>query len=282
MGRPHTWVDGAVTDRVPADDRGLNYADGAFETLACKEGSIQCLSLHHRRLADAFEGLSFSDPVALATDTFEQAAALLAGVDHTGIARLTVTRGSGPRGYAPSAAAKPRCILVAHEVSDQTSTPLQCGIARTRWAAQPQLAGLKLLARTEQVLAASEALASGWDDAVMLDANDRVISGSRGNIFLIKNGFVVTPCLNHCGIAGTRRQLMLEHILPSCGFEAAVREIDLDEFRQADAVFMTNTVVGLRPVGSIADKVFASASAAQAVEDLQRALAEHLRSCFGA
>ena len=282
MGRPHTWVDGAVTDRVPADDRGLNYADGAFETLACKEGSIQCLSLHHRRLANAFEGLSFSDPVALATDTFEQAAALLAGVDHTGIARLTVTRGSGPRGYAPSAVAKPRCILVAHEVSDQISTPLQCGIARTRWAAQPQLAGLKLLARTEQVLAASEALASGWDDAVMLDANDRIISGSRGNIFLMKDGLVVTPCLNHCGISGTRRQLMLEHILPSCGFEAAVREIDLDEFRQADAVFMTNTVVGLRPVGSIADKVFANASAAQAVEDLQRALAEHLRSCFGA
>ena len=281
MGRPHTWVDGAVTDRVPADDRGLNYADGAFETLACKEGSIQCLSLHHRRLANAFEGLSFSDPVALATDTFEQAAALLAGVDHTGIARLTVTRGSGPRGYAPSATAKPRCF-VAHGFSDQTSTPLRCGIARTRWAAQPQLAGLKLLARTEQVLAASEALASGWDDAVMLDANDRVISGSRGNIFLIKNGFVVTPCLNLCGIAGTRRQLMLEHILPSCGFETVVREIDLDEFRRADAVFMTNTVVGLRSVVSIADAVFTSASAAQAVEDLQRALAEHLRSCFGA
>ena len=282
MGRPHIWVDGAVTDMVPADDRGLNYADGAFETLACEEGSIQCLSLHHRRLADAFEGLSFSDPVALATDTFEQAAALLAGVDHTGIARLTVTRGSGPRGYAPTAAAKPRCILVAHEVSDQTSTPLRCGIARTRWAAQPQLAGLKLLARTEQVLAASEASASGWDDAVMLDANDRVISGSRGNIFLMKDGLAVTPHLNHCGIAGTRRQLMLEHILPACGFETAIREIDLDELYQADAVFMTNTVVGLRPVASIADTAFSNAIALQAVEDLQRGLGEHLRSCFGA
>ena len=266
MGRPHTWVDGAVTDRVPADDRGLNYADGAFETLACEEGSIQCLSLHHRRLADAFEVLAFSDPVALATDTFEQAKALLAGVNHTGIARLTVTRGSGPRGYAPSAAAKPRCILVAHEVSDQTSTPLRCGIARTRWAAQPQLAGLKLLARTEQVLAASEASASGWDDAVMLDANDRVISGARGNIFLIKDGLAVTPCLNHCGIAGTRRQLMLKHILPACGFETAIREIDLDELHQADAVFMTNTLVGLRPVSSIADTAFSNAIALQAVE----------------
>ena len=281
MGRPHTWVDGAVTDMVPADDRGLNYADGAFETLACEGGAIQCMSLHHRRLAAAFEMLSFCDPVALATDTFEQAQELLSEVDHTGIARLTVTRGSGPRGYAPSVAAKPRSILVAHEVSAQKLTPLRCGIARTRWATQPQLAGLKLLARTEQVLAAGEVSASGWHDAIMLDANDRVISGSRGNIFLIKDGLAVTPCLDRCGIAGTRRQILLEHILPASGFETVIREIDLEELFQADAVFMTNTVVGLRPVGSIADTSFANASAVQAVEYLQRALAEHLTQCFG-
>ena len=34
-----TWVDGVAADTVPADDRGLNYADGAFETLSCHEGA---------------------------------------------------------------------------------------------------------------------------------------------------------------------------------------------------------------------------------------------------
>ena len=36
-----TWVDGVAADTVPADDRGLNYADGAFETLSCYEGRIE-------------------------------------------------------------------------------------------------------------------------------------------------------------------------------------------------------------------------------------------------
>ena len=56
------------------------------------------------------------------------------------------------------------------------------------WAHQPQLAGLKLLARTEQVLAAQEAAAQQWDDALMLDAQDHVISSTRGNIFAFFGG----------------------------------------------------------------------------------------------
>lgn len=276
MERPHTWVDGAVTDFIPADDRGLNYADGAFETLACQDGAIQCLSLHQNRLAAAFQVLSFRDPVALAADILEQSQHLLSTTNHTGIARLTVTRGSGPRGYTPTAAATPRTILVAHAVGAQESIPLKCGVAQTRWASQPQLAGLKLLARTEQVLAAGEVAENGWQDAVMLDADDLVISGTRGNIFYIKDHTVVTPCLRQCGIAGTRRQVLIEHILPSCGFKTVIREVNLEELCQADAVFMSNTLMGVRSVESIAETSFVAAPAMQKVEHIQLALAEHL------
>ena len=48
-----TWVDGVAADTVPADDRGLNYADGAFETLSCHEGRIQHEDLHRSRLTRA-------------------------------------------------------------------------------------------------------------------------------------------------------------------------------------------------------------------------------------
>ena len=36
----HTWIDGIPADAVPVDDRGLNYADGVFETLLCRQGKI--------------------------------------------------------------------------------------------------------------------------------------------------------------------------------------------------------------------------------------------------
>ena len=80
---------------------------------------------------------------------------------------------------------------------------------------QPQLAGLKLLARTEQVLAAGEAATGGWDDMLMLDSDDHVISSSRANLFLLCGEKVATPCLDRCGIAGTRRELLLTELLPA-------------------------------------------------------------------
>jgi 4-amino-4-deoxychorismate lyase len=81
---------------------------------------------------------------------------------HTGVARLTVTRGSGPRGYAPPEPPQLRSILARLSAArGRRTSELRCGVATTRWATQPQLAGLKLLARTEQVLAAGEA-AADW------------------------------------------------------------------------------------------------------------------------
>ena len=100
---PHTWVDGAAADAVPADDRGLNYADGAFETLYCDAGVLSCPDLHEARLASALECLGFHDPQTLASQCFDEMKQLLAEVAHTGVVRCTVTRGSGPRGYAPAA-----------------------------------------------------------------------------------------------------------------------------------------------------------------------------------
>ena len=130
---------------------------------------------------------------------------------------------------------------------------VRCGRAETRWADQPQLAGLKLLARTEQVLAAGEAATAGWDDAIMLDARGQVISSSRGNIFIITAGKILTPDLARCGIAGTRRQLLIDRILPGLGSEAEICSLSWDQLMTADAVVITNAVMGIAEVVAIGD-----------------------------
>ena len=209
-----TWVDGVAADTVPADDRGLNYADGAFETLSCHEGRIELKDLHQNRLTRALIALHIRDAAEQSAHLFADAGRCIEAARHTGIARLTVTRGSGPRGYAPPESPQLRSILRAYPGPVSSYSELRCGIAATRWAAQPQLAGLKLLARTEQVLAAAEAASDGWDDMVMLDSDDHVISSSRGNLFMLFGEKIVTPCLDVCGIAGTRRELLTK-ILPT-------------------------------------------------------------------
>ena len=55
----HTWIDGIPADAVPVDDRGLNYADGVFETLLCRQGKILGAQLHEARLARGLSRLAF-------------------------------------------------------------------------------------------------------------------------------------------------------------------------------------------------------------------------------
>ena len=117
----HSWVDGQKATSVPLDDRGLNYADGAFETVLCRSGRITCLSSHEERLAAALSALQFDTPQMVAQSLLGEAQRCLLQVEHTGPARLTVTRGSGPRGYAPTTQAKPRYILTTSAPSDNGS-----------------------------------------------------------------------------------------------------------------------------------------------------------------
>lgn len=269
-----TWVDGVAADAVPADDRGLNYADGAFETLSCHEGQIQCEDLHRSRLIKALSALQITDAAEQGSRLFANAGHCLEAARHSGIARLTVTRGSGPRGYAPPESPQLRSILRAYPRPESSLSALRCGIASTRWATQPQFAGLKLLARTEQVIAAGEAARDGWDDMVMLDSDDHVISSTRANLFMLFGDQVATPCLDRCGIAGTRRELLLTQILPAMNSAAEVRPISLSECLSADALITTNSVSGVTPVTQLGESTLTSHVGSEWVARLQRAMAE--------
>ena len=269
-----TWVDGVAADTVPADDRGLNYADGAFETLSWHEGCIQHEELHRNRLTRALSALGVTSAADHSERLFEEARRCLETAGHTGIARLTVTRGSGPRGYAPPAPPQLRSILRASARPNSSLSALRCGIATTRWATQPQLAGLKLLARTEQVLAAGEAAAGGWDDMLMLDSDEHVISSSRANLFMLFGERVATPCLDRCGIAGTRRELLLNELLPAMGFVVEIRPISLAECLSADGLATTNSVSGVTPITQLGESKLGSDAGTDWVTALQRAMVE--------
>ena len=260
------WVDGEVGGCIPLDDRGLNYADGAFETLSCLNGDIACPSLHSDRLALALGALHFSDPTGLARRCFDDVRRCVESVQHSGTARLTVTRGSGPRGYAPPESGSPRHILTLFPLLEMTPSAQICGIAHTRWAHQPQLAGLKLLARTEQVLAAQEAAAQHWDDALMLDTQGHVISTTRGNIFAFFGSQCVTPDLSQCGIAGTRRQLLIDSVLPELNYTVEEQSMTLATLRDADTVLISNTVRGVVAISRIEDQHYPDSTLTERVQ----------------
>lgn len=244
------WVDGQPADTLSVKDRGLAYGDGLFETISIKGGQPRLLQRHLARLAEGCRRLAL--PLDLSTMQAELLA--FSGLLGEGVAKLIVTRGEGPRGYAAPALTQPRRILQA---APAPAYPLQHatdGIrlypCRTRLAEQPLLAGLKHLNRLEQVLARSE-----WQDAehaegLMRDVSGRVIEAVFSNLFLVVGGTLITPELSRCGVAGVMRAELLEraHLL---GMSVEVRDVAFAELLAADEVFLCNSLYGIWPVRAL-------------------------------
>ena len=262
------WVDGEEGGHVPADDRGLNLSDGVFETLRIRDGLAACFSLHQARLEAGLACLGFHSPRALATDALCSAITWVTGDDSSpsGILRVTVTRGSGPRGYR--APVSPTVRIIARFSPDQPvfGEPARLVIAPIHYSAQPHFHGAKLLARVEQVLATSWAQQQGYDDVLMTSDQGEWVSGGSGNLFLRIGRTLYTPPILAMGIAGTRRQLILSRLADVCGYSVEVQSCNASTAEAANEAFLCNAVVGIRSVKTVGDREFPSHEAAIALE----------------
>lgn len=239
-------VDGQVSNAIPVDDRGLQFGDGVFETIAIYRGQPLLLDAHLARMADGCRRLGFEPPPPGPVE--RDLAGLCAGSERA-IAKLIVTRGSGPRGYRAGADIRPRTVLTLHDWSRcgvQRRTGLVAGICRLRLGRQPQLAGIKHLNRLEQVLARAQ-WGRDWQEGLLLDEQDRVVSGTQSNIFFLLDNSLITPPVRDNGIAGIMRATVIR-----CArdLEIPCREhvVTADELPVIKQAFMTNCIMGVAPV----------------------------------
>jgi len=112
------------------------------------------------------------------------------------------------------------------------------------------LAGLKHLNRLEQVLARSE-----WQDdenvaeGLMVDEQGNIIEGTMSNVFYVSDNVLFTPDLSQCGIEGIIRNLILEYASMN-NLKYTVKKVSVDELKNADEIFVTNSIIGLWPVNA--------------------------------
>jgi branched-chain amino acid aminotransferase len=100
-------------------------------------------------------------------------------------------------------------------------------------------------------LAKSDAVKSGFDEAILLTAEGHVAEGSAENIFIVRDGVVITPPVTDNILEGITRLTIMELVEAELGLKVVERSIDRTELYQADEVFFTGTAVGVSPVISI-------------------------------
>ncbi|MDT8356916.1 MAG: branched-chain-amino-acid transaminase [Methanomicrobiaceae archaeon] len=256
------YLDGAFVPREEAKvsvfDHGLLYGDGVFEGIRAYNGRVFRLDAHLERLYDSARTIDMAVPVTKE----EFAGIILETLRKNNLRdayiRPIVTRGKGDLGLDPRKCPKPTIIVIAVEwgamygdLYETGLTAVTVSVRRNPADALPP--NVKSLNYLNNILAKIEANYKGGDEAIFFDTNGYVSEGSGDNIFVVKNGVLITPpTLNN--LRGITRQAVLE-LAESMGVATREQNIGYYDMYSADEVIVTGTAAEVAPITKIDGRI---------------------------
>lgn len=246
------WVLPADRAAVPARDRGFLLGDGLFETIRLAGGRFPLLPRHLARLEIGCGLLGLKPPPGL-DEILSNLAKTTASEGVTdGYARLTLSRGTGPRGYDPSPESRPFCAIEVGPWTPAEPRAWFAAVSRVPVVPHPLLSRCKHTSALPKVMARAEARAAGADEILFLTPDGRLIEGAATNLFWVKEGRIFTPSLETGCLPGVARGWLLDWAR-SRKLETAEGEFFLTDLNEADEVFLTNALLGPVPLAGIDD-----------------------------
>lgn len=234
---------------IPIDERGHQFGDGVYEVIRFYGGKPFMLAEHLERLMKSAKAIRL--PVTQSADDFRQI--ISTAVEKSGLSDcyvyLQITRGIAKRNHLfPD-------VPVSVTMTVREATPLAAEVREKgvsaitredeRWA-NCYIKSLNLL---PNILAKQEAHDAGAFEAILI--RDGVVTeGSSSNVFIVKNGTVITPPLSKHILAGITRMAIL-NILKETGIPYEEKNFSEKELLGADEVFITSTTSEVLPVVSI-------------------------------
>jgi branched-chain amino acid aminotransferase len=248
---------------ISANNRGLRFGDGLFETIKSINGQLEFVDEHFARLWKGLQVLQFTIPKQFTPDYLEQEIqTLLKKNGHNKMARvrLTVFRGDG--GLYDATDHKPNYLVQSWALPGETgswnSNGLVVGIYTDVKKSCDILSNLKHNNFLPYAMAALHAKKEKWNDAVLLNTEGRLCDTTIANIFLIKDDVIYTPALADGCIAGVMRRQLIEN-LTAAGYKLIEGKLSPDELLNADEIFLTNSIYNMRWVQSVGDKKYSNA-----------------------
>lgn len=261
------WIDGARVApeeaRVSVFDRGFLYGDSIFETLRTYGGRAFALDEHLARFEESARRVRIELPLARSALSEEIERAIReSGLVATDAAtsgecyvRITVTRGVGALGLDPGNARAPLRVLLVGPLAPPAAEKYERGIrvvsfATSRVQDGTGASGAKVGNYLVAVLAMEKARANDADEALIVDAEGRVLEGSTSNLFWFEGDRLLTPGDDSGVLLGITRA----HVLTAAqraGFEVEYRTPLLSELAAADEVFISSSIREILPVVNI-------------------------------
>jgi branched-chain amino acid aminotransferase group I len=258
---------------VSVFDSVVQGGDAVWEGLRVYDGRIAELEGHLQRLQDSAKALAFAEIPTSSNVRGAIFATLEAnGMRDNAHIRLTLTRGEKvTSGMNPRFNQSGCTLIVLAEwkppvYSDEGIRVITASIRRNT----PECLDSKIHHNNllNNILASIEANVAGVDSAIMLDVNGFVSETNDTNLFLIKDGRVLTPHSDSC-LPGLTRQMILS-ICEQQGIPVAERNLSVTEAYTADEVFTSGTMGELTPVLEADGRVIAEGKVGPMTTRLQK------------
>jgi branched-chain amino acid aminotransferase len=246
--------------KVSVYDHGLLYGDGVFEGIRAYEGIVFKLDEHLDRLYRSAHTIALRIP--LTKDEMKKAVldTLKKNNLRDAYIRLVVTRGIGDLGLDPRKCSKPTVIIITEPLIQlHSEEKKENGItAMISWVKRDPVDAtsheIKSLNYLNSILAKIEANIAGVDEAICLDKRGFVCEGVAENIFMVKNGEIVTPPTTTGALPGITRGVVMK-LAKKLGYPIVERNITPNELFNADEVFFTGTAAEIISVREINKRV---------------------------
>lgn len=244
-------INGEQAQQISILDRGFQYGDGLFETLAIIKGNVHLWDAHYARLETSCAKLSIICPEQT---LLQHELSMLVPDNGHYAAKITLTRGMSERGYASNPQQSGTRVINIYDWPIHKKTfwhnGIKVKICETTLMPQGQLAGIKHLNRLEQVLARQEWQGQQYQEGLMLDMFGNVVEGISSNLFIVDNDTLITPDLSEAGVNGIMRNTVME-LAQSNHIDVNIKNINFNQLHNVSEIFLTNSLIGIWPVQHI-------------------------------
>jgi branched-chain amino acid aminotransferase len=270
------FIDGQYYDEAKAKisvfDHGLLYGDGIFEGIRVYNGRVFKLKEHIDRLFCSAKAILLTIPMSHAQLVAATIETCRRNKIRDGYIRLVVTRGIGTLGLNPNRCKNPAVIIIAGKIQLYPPELYQKGmeiitvptVRNLHSALNPAIKSLNYL---NNILAKIEANNAGCEEAILLNAEGYVAECTGDNLFIIKEGRLMTPPLSSGALHGITRHVVIE-IAREAGLEVSEPNLTRYDVFNADECFLTGSGAELVPVVKVDGRVIGDGQPGPTTTDL--------------
>ncbi|MCB9192092.1 MAG: aminotransferase class IV [Flavobacteriales bacterium] len=256
---------------IHVSNRGFRYGDGFFESMRLSNGKLLFSDLHWKRLVLACDVLRIKIPSDLTPEVLRSKALQLAKANQEPNSRIRFQGfRSGSGRYNPESSVL-SWAMVSEPIDEPTYSlnkrGITIGICNGHSINPLPQSGFKSCNSVPYVLGSIYAQEHGWDDCLLLDAEGFIAEGTGSNVFLVQGKALITPDLQHGGVPGVMRTVLL-HEAQTLGFEILPQLVKEDDLLEADECFLSTATRGIVWVGAFGKKRYFKRVAEQLVKHI--------------